>query len=403
MKRALIENIFKNIKEIYPHIYLSGPKYSGKKQIAFNLLKKNSIFLSLEDISKFKEAKNNPERFLENIKTQALIDEALKIPKLLEILKKRYYQLNSTELKYVITSSQKIDDKYIPKEIKPIEVYSLTIKEKHAKNENVIDCLIQKEFLNKKYEELSEKELLKFAIKGGFPEVQKIKSEKEKYFWYSEYVWNHFFKDTVEFGTLRTYDKLLIFLSMIPRHSATVLNKLDIRTIIGLDNKTQQIYFNALENLYHIKFLPAKELTANKQYRKTPKFYFLDTGILCHLLGIKKVDDLYKLMNLHEGVDLKNRIIETFVFSELYKHLKYSQKDIELFHAERQDKRVVDFILKHNNDYIAISIKTSSKKLEDMKILSKDTSFKYKILLTFGDSINILKDDIFEVPLSILI
>ena len=46
---------------------------------------------------------------------------------------------------------------------------------------------------------------------------------------------------------------------------------------------------------------------------KTPKLYFIDSGLLCHLLRLESKEEL--LLNHHKGA-----VVETFAVAELLKH-----------------------------------------------------------------------------------
>jgi len=78
----------------------------------------------------------------------------------------------------------------------------------------------------------------------------------------------------------------------------------------------------------------------------------LDTGIVCHLLRVKNSKAL-------EESNYKGQIYETFVFSELKKHISFAVDNTEIYHYHTSDKKEIDFILSRGDDLLAIEVKAS--------------------------------------------
>ncbi|MEA3523324.1 MAG: DUF4143 domain-containing protein, partial [Campylobacterota bacterium] len=51
--------------------------------------------------------------------------------------------------------------------------------------------------------------------------------------------------------------------------------------------------------------------------------------------------------------------VETFVYSELLKHLSYSETKAQIFHYRTNDKKEIDFIVETAGNIIAIEVKSS--------------------------------------------
>jgi len=84
---------------------------------------------------------------------------------------------------------------------------------------------------------------------------------------------------------------------------------------------------------------------------KTPKLYFSDTGLLCHLLGIRSDSDLL----VHP---LRSAVFENFIISEFYKY-KFNNDEIDfnmLFYRDTAG-REVDLIIESGVDIWLFEIK----------------------------------------------
>lgn len=79
---------------------------------------------------------------------------------------------------------------------------------------------------------------------------------------------------------------------------------------LGISSPTVKNWISILESSYIIHFLEPDSNNLGKTVRKSPKIYFVDTGLLCHLLRIESPAQLILS-------DKKGAITETFAVSEL--------------------------------------------------------------------------------------
>ena len=83
---------------------------------------------------------------------------------------------------------------------------------------------------------------------------------------------------------------------------------------------------------------------------KTPKLYFYDTGLACHLLGIETADQL----NTHP---LRGALFESWVFSELTKTLTNKGEPSGLYFWRTHGGQEIDFLLERSGTILAIEAK----------------------------------------------
>lgn len=107
-----------------------------------------------------------------------------------------------------------------------------------------------------------------------------------------------------------------------------------------------------LEMIYQVSLLKPYSSNISKRFIKSAKLFMTDSGLFCNLLGIKTTQDL--INSSHKG-----DVIETFVYSELLKHLSYSLSQAHIYHYRTNDKKEIDFILQTANKIIAIEVKSS--------------------------------------------
>ncbi len=88
----------------------------------------------------------------------------------------------------------------------------------------------------------------------------------------------------------------------------------------------------------------------NKRLVKSPKLYFYDTGLLCHLLGIVKPADL--AISQYRG-----QIFETWVMSEILKSRFNSGLRENIYYWRNHIGQEIDCIIDKGSSLVPIEIK----------------------------------------------
>jgi predicted AAA+ superfamily ATPase len=88
-----------------------------------------------------------------------------------------------------------------------------------------------------------------------------------------------------------------------------------------------------------------------KRLVKTPKLYFVDVGLACHLLGIRKQSQLV-------GHPLRGALFENLIVAEALKQRLHSGRDNNLLFYRDQVGNEVDLVAEDNSQLHAIEIKS---------------------------------------------
>jgi hypothetical protein len=93
-----------------------------------------------------------------------------------------------------------------------------------------------------------------------------------------------------------------------------------------------------------------------------PKIHYIDTGLACHLLGLRNEDQLLK-SQYYGG------LLESLVYMECCKQASWAQEEIGMYHFRDNRKHEVDIVLERSNaKIIGIEVKASaSVKIQDFK------------------------------------
>ncbi|PJB45055.1 MAG: hypothetical protein CO105_04820 [Comamonadaceae bacterium CG_4_9_14_3_um_filter_60_33] len=143
-------------------------------------------------------------------------------------------------------------------------------------------------------------------------------------------------------------------LRLLATHSVTLLNFAELSRTAGIAQSTLKRYFALLEMLFLVVRLPSWERNPGKRLVKAPKVFLPDSGMLCHFLAATAE-------SLTARPGLPGPAVETWVLSELLKHVAFSSLRLSLWHYRTQTNIEVDFVLENRLGQITgIEVKASA-------------------------------------------
>jgi len=401
MKKRTLEKILKIALETFPVVLLNGSRQVGKSTLA---LEKFNNYLTFDDGELRLYAKENPKGFLKNIELPICLDEIQKVPTLLEYIK-IHIDTNRVNGDFLLTGSSNILDHKESKDtlagrLCELRLHPLSSKEKNDKPfENVIEKVLKKDF--KLYKKDYSDEVCEHILNGGYPEILEL-SGLSKDLWFTSYIATYIERDARDLADIRDIDSFIKFVNVLASRSGTILNKSSLSNDIGIKDITIDKYISIISRIYQATLLKPYFVNIGKQFIKSPKVFFNDTGVLCSLLKINSKEQL--LSSNYSG-----QIFETYIFCELQKHLSYLQKSTSMFHYRTNDKKEIDFIIEVNNQILAIEVKQSSSvKKDDFKhIIDLQNRYKEKnclgIVFYNGDMVVEFSDDLVAFPFGIFL
>ena len=148
---------------------------------------------------------------------------------------------------------------------------------------------------------------------GGYPALYAAHRTLQPAQWFAAYVATYIERDVrqvLNVGNLLTFQR---FVSMCAARSGQLLNLHSLAGDCGISQPTARQWLTVLQASHLVTLLAPYHRNFGKRLVKTPKLYFLDSGLLCYLLRIASADDL----STHA---LRGAVFETWVVSETLKH-----------------------------------------------------------------------------------
>ena len=136
---------------------------------------------------------------------------------------------------------------------------------------------------------LAETERVSLLI-GGFPEV--LARPRDRELWFSSYIQTYRERDVRAVTNVRDLAIFRRFFALLASRHGQVLNKTDIAAPLGLSVPTVGEWLRVLEITGQINLVPPYFENFGKRLIKSPRMYLGDSGLACHLLGIRSQAEL---------------------------------------------------------------------------------------------------------------
>ena len=381
--------ILKDLQEslaVFPVVLLCGARQVGKSTLVLSLCEH---YITLDDITQLDGARADPKRFIQDLPRPIVIDEIQKAPELLPAIKEEVDRKRKNGDFLLTGSANLLGYKKVTESLAGrmgvMELLPLSCREMaNRADANLADDLFSAEWPNNKTPQSSNL-LLDSLLQGGYPELQRIHTQRGRNLWFSSYVSTYIERDVRDIGELRHIDRFIHLLNILAPRSATLLYKAELSRTAGIEQKTLTNYLSLLEMVFQIKRIQPYSANLGKRFVKSPKLFFTDSGVLCHLLGLNSKEIL-------RNSSYYGAILETFVFTELLKAVQYSESPTRLWHYRTSDQHEIDLLIERDGKVIPVEIKAAKtvrkkdfKHIEDLQ--SRNSTVKNGVIFYQGEQL----------------
>ena len=388
------------MKKQFRVLLITGSRQVGKATLLKNKLLPEYDYVTLDDFSDLSIAQEDASLFFKNHPLPVIVDEVQRAPNL--FLQIKLLADNSEEKgKIILTGSQSYKllsnaSDSLAGRVCIINMSSLSLREKYGIDFNT-EFLPTEEYISKRKKSVKTYENLWNHIwRGSMPELADDTVEWESF--YRSYIRTYIDRDVADLIDVKNLVKFNNFMQCIASRVGELFNADSLARDVGVTSKTISQWTSILESSGVIKLLQPYEKNVSNRAVKTPKIYFMDTGLVCHLVG-------WSSSQVAMNGAMSGSLFENFVISEIIKSYYNSGHDSkDIYFYRDKDKKEIDLIIEKDNILYPIEIKKSAQPTIDM---AKSFSVLHKIpgktvgqgcILCQCDKMHYLSDNVAALP-----
>ena len=288
-----ISDIVRRNAASFKVVTLTGPRQSGKTTLARHLFP-GYRYVSLEDLDVRAFASGDPRSFLSQYDNHCVFDEVQRVPELLSYLQTKVDERPETA-QYILTGSQNFT---LAETISQTLVGRTSLQTLLALSADEIRSVAPST------------SLLDIIHRGQYPAL--YAKELLPGDFYEPYTALYLERDVRDLRQVADLALFRDFMALVAGRVGQLMNYSDIANVIGRDVNTVKQWLSVLETSFIIFRIRPFLAQTPRRLSKSPKFYFFDTGLLCHLLGIRNTSDLQQHYQW-------GGIFENYVIAERYK------------------------------------------------------------------------------------
>ena len=191
--------------------------------------------------------------------------------------------------------------------------------------------------------------LQEFLIYGGFPRVALETDQEKKTKVLGEIVNSYIYQDIRSFFRLKDIAKFNQLIKILAAQSSGLLNMQELSKSVGLPRATISNYLTILQDTYILALIFPYFTNKKKEVVKSPKAYFLDTGLRNYVIGN---------LSFSSARDDIGKLLENFAFTGL---LKRKKEGSNLYFWRAKNGTEVDFVIQDNGSLFPLEIKKFGK------------------------------------------
>jgi predicted AAA+ superfamily ATPase len=279
LKRSVTEELLETLNH-FPVLGIVGPRQVGKTTLARLLLKqieKDAVFIDLErplDLAKL----DNPSLFFERNQDKCIVlDEIQRKPDLFPVLRAmiddhrvpgRFLILGSASPHLMRDASESLAGRIAYEELGGLNRLEVI-------EANLTDC-----------------DMIRHWVRGGFPDSLLARSEKMQRKWTRNFIQTYVERDLPLLGLNVERSLIRKVWTMLAHIHGNVLNVSSISGSLGLTAPTVKRYIAFLEDAFLVRQLQPFSINIKKRLVKAPKIFIRDSGIYHALIGVDSFEDL---------------------------------------------------------------------------------------------------------------
>jgi predicted AAA+ superfamily ATPase len=352
-----IESTINKAVKMFPAVLITGARQVGKKTLLRHMIS-DIPYLTLDDPILLQSALEEAGGFFKITPPPVIVDEIQYAPNLFRYIKMiavdsgkkgQFFLTGSQQFKMMKNVSESLAGR-----IGIVNLLGLSLRE--IKNDPFCEIFvpIEEYYMKRKIsvKPTDYRELWQIIHKGSMPAMHA--DEFDWHMFYAAYTKTYIERDVRELTQVGDELKFIKFMTAIASRTSQMLNLSSVANEVGISAPTADRWLSILISSNIVYLLQPYYNNIMKRALKTPKLYFLDTGLAAYLLKWKTPEVL-------EAGAMAGAFFETFVVAEILKS-NYNAGVLEpsLYYYRDKDAKEVDILIEQNGTLYPVEIKKTS-------------------------------------------
>ena len=350
-----IEPVIQEFANEFAVVLVTGARGAGKATLLAHLFD-DLVCISFSDPTQVVMAKHDPKSFFSLLSPPIILDEIQYIGELLRYIKMEVDRKKMKGL-YIMTGSQQYSmmqnvTESLAGRVGILQLHGLSLREQQGDSYSQPFIPTREQIMtrNPGYS-LPPDTLWQIIHRGSYPELVTGAISWDRY--YGSYVKTYIERDVMSLTQIGDTWQFTTFLTIMASRTGSIINYSDIAKEVGVTSPTIKRWISNLVAGNIVTLLRPWSRSVEKQVTKTPKVYFLDTGLASWLANWKSSDALM------QGT-MAGAFFETFVISEIIKSWHNAGRDPSLYFYRDKEGKEIDLLIKDGQILYPVEIKKSA-------------------------------------------
>ncbi|MCX5816044.1 MAG: ATP-binding protein [Proteobacteria bacterium] len=354
-----IEDYFRKAASQFPVMLVTGARQVGKTTLLRHLSDENRLYVTLDDPLILRLAKEDPPLFMQRFPAPVLIDEIQYAPELLPYIKMEVDRDRKPDMFWLTGSQQfhvmKNVSESLAGRVGIVQLLGLSRQECVSQGQKSTPFLPVPEEFDKRALSggyISLKELYRIIWRGSFPVIA-LAEDTDRDLFYSSYVQTYLQRDIRDLARVGDEVSFIRFLRAAAARTGQLLNMAELARDADIAPNTAKNWISILQASGIIYLLPSFHTNITKRLIKSPKLYFLDTGMCAYLTEWSSPETL-------EAGAISGAILETWILSEILKSWWHNGRSTPFYYYRDKDQKEIDLLIVQDGTVYPLEFKKTA-------------------------------------------
>lgn len=357
-KRTLAATI-NQVSNTFPVLLLTGPRQVGKTTLLEDCAAQERRYVTLDDLEQRAIAQTDPALFLQIHNPPLIIDEVQYAPQLFGVIKMAVDK-DKRPGSFWLTGSQKFHlmqgvVETLAGRIAILDMLGLAQIEMRDRAANSRPFLPTTEWIEHARSQatvMGIMDVYRTIWRGSFPKVA-LNDDAPRDIFYSSYIQTYIQRDVRALTRVGDEMAFARFLRAAAARTGQLINYADMARDVDVDMKTIKSWLSILETSGLVYMLQPYHNNVTSRLIKTPKLYFLDTGLCAYLTQWSTPETL-------EAGAMSGAILETYILAEIIKSYWHNGKSAHFYFYRDRDQKEIDLLIEQDGQLHPIEFKKSA-------------------------------------------